>query len=222
MAKIQMVVGGEGQAVSSLNSPEFQKYSKKAFSIAEALIALLIGSLILGMSAPIISKQIKYNNFSDAQVNLFSKKFEEIERRLAQKDSEILALRQELDGLDIGVPVGTVAFFNSDSCPDDTWQNVVDYGWGGYFFRVADASNTRNVAQEQSIQSHWHVINVKQTDKNASWASSAYRALYISGTRDPVVSADVIRSGANSAPYVSVADETRPKNIPLTTCLKVR
>ena len=33
----------------------------RAFSVAEAMIALLIGSLILGYSAPMIAKQIKHN-----------------------------------------------------------------------------------------------------------------------------------------------------------------
>ena len=39
---------------------------------------MLIGSLILGASAPMISKQIKHNNFSDAQALVLSRKIEEI------------------------------------------------------------------------------------------------------------------------------------------------
>ena len=65
-----------------------------------------------------------------------------------------------------GVPVGTVAFFNLATCPDDTWQNVTELGWGGHFFRVADDSNPRNRPQEQSIQSHVHTVTLKKSDKN--------------------------------------------------------
>lgn len=50
----------------------------KAFSIAEALVALLIGSLILGMSAPMISKQLKHNNFTDVQAQLLNRKVETV------------------------------------------------------------------------------------------------------------------------------------------------
>ena len=75
MAKTQMAVR-EWQTASSLNPPKFQKYSKKAFSIAEALIALLIGSLILGMSAPLITKQLKHNSFTDIQAQLLNRKVE--------------------------------------------------------------------------------------------------------------------------------------------------
>ena len=70
------------ETIKIIKPSKFPKKSKKAFSLAEAMIALLIGSLILGVSAPMISKQIKYNNFSDAQAALFSKKIEEVERRL--------------------------------------------------------------------------------------------------------------------------------------------
>ena len=68
MSKMQAAVG-EGAIGSSINSPLCQKFSlksknnhrnkRKAFSVAEAMIALLIGSVALGMAAPMITKQIK-------------------------------------------------------------------------------------------------------------------------------------------------------------------
>ena len=54
--------------------------NKKTFSIAEVTIALLIGSLILGMTAPMISKQIKNNNSSDAQISILLRRIENLER----------------------------------------------------------------------------------------------------------------------------------------------
>ena len=126
---------------------------------------------------------------------------------------------EELENVDnTGVPVGTVAFFNLENCPDDTWQNVTELGWGGQFFRVADTSNPRNTPQEQSIQSHVHTVTLKKSDKKASW-DDGYRNIFTTGTRNPVNTTDVVRGGS---PYVSQVKETRPKNIPLTTCVKIR
>ena len=66
MTKTQIAV--RGQTDCSLNSPKLQIISKKGFSIAEALVALLIGSLILGFSAPMISKQINLNQVKNIKI----------------------------------------------------------------------------------------------------------------------------------------------------------
>ena len=91
---------------SSINSPLCQKFSfkfknnhknkRKAFSVAEATIALLIGSVALSMAAPMITKQIKQQNYQDVQF-----------RRVSQQL----------------VPKGAIMFFGSDSCPDG-WSAV--------------------------------------------------------------------------------------------------
>ncbi len=46
----------------------------RAFSVAEAMIALLIGTIILGFSAPMITKQLKHNNFTSIQTQILNKK----------------------------------------------------------------------------------------------------------------------------------------------------
>ncbi len=51
----------------------------RAFSVAEAMIALLIGSLILGFSAPMITKQLKHNNFTSIQTQILNKKIENVD-----------------------------------------------------------------------------------------------------------------------------------------------
>lgn len=48
--------------------------SAKAFSVVEAMIAVLIGSIVLGMSAPMISSQLKRNNMNDVQFQVLNKK----------------------------------------------------------------------------------------------------------------------------------------------------
>ena len=91
MSKMQADVGGA--AIGSLiKSPLFQKFSlksknshknnyknsKKAFSVAEATIALLIGSVALGMAAPMITKQIKSNNMADTQSRVLTQRINNI------------------------------------------------------------------------------------------------------------------------------------------------
>ena len=147
MVKTHMAVGG--QTGSSLNSPKFQKIYKKGFSIAEALVALLIGSLILGASAPIISKQIKHNNFSDAQVQLLLRRIEQLERR------------------NTTVPSGAIMFFNANECPD-TWTEIKNLG--GKYPRIAkfDASgnliDSVGLSLEQMVHKHKHVSPITRAD----------------------------------------------------------
>lgn len=184
------------------------------------------------MSAPMITSQIKRNNLSDVQSNIFNRRIENLQR-------EISALKQTIENMETGVPVGTVAFFNSENCPDDKWQNVTELGWGGYFFRVADTSNPRNTPQEQSIQEHWHNIpNLWDGDKSTKWSSHGgglwMNTPYYNNYLNRTFAGDVYRRNHNfkgnnarantttNAPDVSIANETRPKNIPLTTCVKTR
>ena len=51
----------------------------KAFSIAEAMIALLIGTIVLGMSAPIITKSLKNGNIANIQLNILGKRINNLE-----------------------------------------------------------------------------------------------------------------------------------------------
>ena len=112
MTKTQMAVGG-GQTTSSLNSPEFQKIYKKGFSIAEALIALLIGSLILGMSAPLITKQLKHNDMSDVQASVLNQKVEDIKSELKTLKN---GLNSEEDTKD-KTPVGVIVMWSGSEIP---------------------------------------------------------------------------------------------------------
>ena len=112
--------------VSSFSiSPKAQKISKKAFSIAEALIALLIGSLILGMSAPLITKQIKHNSMSDTQVQVLNQKLEKFN---TDKAEDITSLQEEIKQLKNlldkeeekkdTTPVGVIVMWSGSSIPE--------------------------------------------------------------------------------------------------------
>ena len=71
--------------------------SFKAFSIAEAMIVLLIGSLILGFSAPLITKQLKNTNLSSIQLGLLNGKINRLEEINA--DDRLDAIERELPNL---------------------------------------------------------------------------------------------------------------------------
>ena len=94
---------------------------KKGFSVAEGMIALLIGSVALGMAAPMITKQIKQQNFQDAQYRILS---------------------QQL------VPSGAIMFFDRADCPDG-WTALNSEG--AFIRDVGGDAAERGVIQEGGI-----------------------------------------------------------------------
>ncbi len=147
MSKMQ--AGVEGAIASPINSPLCQKFSlklknnhknsKKAFSVAEAMIALLIGSLALGMAAPMITKQIKQNNFTDTQFRVLNRENDDILNRITELENRI----EELENEDNSIPTGAVMFFNSTVTPESntnpcpTGWTKIDDNWNGRFPRFA-------------------------------------------------------------------------------------
>ena len=93
----------QSQAPQGLTPLEFAQQGLKptrAFSVAEAMIALLIGSLILGFSAPMITKQLKHNNFTSIQTQILNKKIENVDDKSdanAEKISQIIGTRTPID-----------------------------------------------------------------------------------------------------------------------------
>ena len=156
MVKTKMAVRGAG---SSLNSPEFPKIYKKGFSIAEALVALLIGSLVLGMSAPIISKQLKHNKASDAQASILLRRIERLERNQN------------------GVEDGAVMFYASDSCPEN-WAKIT--GFGGYYLRIQNTGETIGTTKEQMVHRHKHVSPMIRPN----WANNFRYGPYAPSTKE--------------------------------------
>ncbi len=148
MSKMQ--AGVEVAIASPINSPLCQKFSlklknkhknsKKAFSVAEAMIALLIGSVALGMAAPMITKQIKSQNISDTQFRIINNRNQDLLERMNELEERI----DELENADnTGIPRGTIAFFDStveaesatNPCPRG-WE-LISQNWNGRFPRFA-------------------------------------------------------------------------------------
>ena len=111
---------------------------QKGFSVAEALIALLIGSLILGASAPMISKQIKHNSFSDAQMSIILRQVDTLRQEINTLNNELSEVRNQLSSIN-SVPSGTIAFFEATTCPPG-WS-VVNAEYNGRFPRFAGDYN---------------------------------------------------------------------------------
>lgn len=212
--------------------------NKKAFSVAEAMIALLIGSVALAAASPMITKQIKSQNFTDTQFRIIVDRLETLEN---------------------AIPKGTVAFFSNDVTPQST-TNPCPHGWAmapeswkGRFFRMADENNHRETVQEQSIQEHWHDLpSFSLTGiSSAQWEPAHSQIVWLSadgyarknlkyiGTRNPqsAFAGDIFReedefigkgqwifenqlNNEQPAPSVSNDDETRPKNVSLLVCIK--
>ena len=69
-----------------------------AFSVAEAMIALLIGTIILGFSAPMITKQLKHNDFTSIQTQILNKKIENVDEKSDANANKISGI---LDGKNV-------------------------------------------------------------------------------------------------------------------------
>ena len=232
---------------NSKKTSSFHKKQRKGFSVAEAMIALLIGSLALGMAAPMITKQVKSQTFADSQYRVIMDRLEKLEQNSGQ------------------IPKGTVAFFSSNvvaqsaTNPCPAGWSIAPASWKGRFFKMADEVTPRGTEQEQSIQEHWHSLPTfdlssltgaqwQSVDGNNAWVfRDAFDAIGLghkvqgSGTEDlnppQAFAGSVFRTehafvGSSQdaypnnegfeqqAPNVSNDDETRPKNVALLVCIK--
>jgi len=115
-------------------TPKNTRKNYKAFSVAEMAMALLIGSLLLGAAAPIITKQIKNEGISS------------IEREILIKNL---------------FPKGAIMFFErtDKKCPDG-WSPVATAanGLDGYYPRIAmEGDSEIGRKKEQMVHKHKHV-----------------------------------------------------------------
>lgn len=105
---------------------------RKGFSIAEAMITLLIVSVMMVASAPLISRQIKNNAANDIQTLKLIKRIEELESKVGT------------------VPAGAVMFFDSATCPEEDGWVPVDTSWNGRFPRFSGSYDVCDKTGENS------------------------------------------------------------------------
>ena len=190
-------------------------YEFKAFSVAEALVALAIGGIVLGMSAPLISKQVQNQNFNDVQFRILADKL---------------------------VPSGAVMYFDLDSCPDG-WRPLSEkYSQAsGAFIRnlgetvpAGSASRAKGSYQSSALpdiklalRMDYPIECPKKFDIYGQ--EDANGVLYVGNTgltNEPVCDVSAIseknRPGdlIKSDIYQEGVNEVRPNNIALLACRK--
>ena len=170
------------------------------------MIALLIGSLILGFTAPVISKQIKYNNYNDVQAKIFENE-----------------LRRNL------IPSGAVMAFNLAECPPN-WDplNTVISGTDGAFIRNI-GGNAKSIGEVQEDAApnitgfhgghgSYHGWGTAGGSFILTTISNARTSSDKSGTPQHQVNFDASESSESYGRDDTT--EVRPKNIALLYCVK--
>ncbi len=242
MAKMHMVV--EGLYERRLNLFLFQKKCKnccsfiqnkiKAFSVAEATIALLIGSIALGMAAPMITKQIKQSNFTDTQFRLINNQNDRLRDSINNTNDiidELLARIEELENNNESTPAGAIMYFDLSKCPD---------GWTELTKKYPKAANTfiRNKSGTSRALGHWQqnaapeINGTFDGNTNDDGLKAKTGAFYTVSTQnrggDGAAGGGTVgfKASLSSAAYGRkdekgvVATEVRPDNVAFLACRK--
>ena len=185
------------------------------------MIALLIGSVALGMAAPMITKQIKQQNFQDVQ-------FRKINQQL--------------------VPRGAVMFFHPDfvdDCPDG-WSQL-NSNYNGRYFKVAGNYTICNKAGEKrdgtckgradktvtdnnagiffgdairEMTGEFTAYEMRRSDKDINYATGVFTVKEgeARGSSDHHGYAPIF--GFDASRVVPTAVENRPRSVSMLACVK--
>ena len=206
---------------------------KKGFSVAEAMMALLIGSVALGAAAPMITKQIKQNNFADAQLNVINRQMqntnEEIERNKSVLDNKVNDALTEIDkkmeSLDI-IPSGAVMYFDLDKCPDNWTPLVQKYPAASNAFIRNISGSGRDLGSYQAsavpnIKGWFHALDLVATYNGPFYDTGNGRVVSGYGKQgDYYYRQQGMDLNKVSNVYQDGVAEARPANIALLACIK--
>ena len=81
--------------------------TRRAFSIAEAMIVFTIVSVAIASVAPMISKQVKYNEMADVQAKVLNQRIEEVKKSAWKLTPDKKSITRPDDNVGIGVSAGT-------------------------------------------------------------------------------------------------------------------
>ena len=190
----------------------------KAFSVAEAMIALLIGSVALGMAAPMITKQIKQQNFQEVQYRILS---------------------QQL------VPSGAIMFFDLAQCPEG-WSRL-DAKYNGRYFKVAGnyticdkagensdgtckgsavktvTDNNRGVFSGDAIRNmkgEFSAYEMGRSESEINYATGVFTVQTGTARGSSDHSGKAPKFGFDASRVVPTADENRPRSVSMLACRK--
>ncbi len=196
---VKKTYGSRGGALSScLYSPETLKNNsscfkikRKAFSIAEMAIAMVIGSIILGMAAPMITKQMKNENIESVQLEIIKKTL---------------------------IPSGAIMFFDRAECPDGWTALNSD---GAFIRDIGGEADERGVIQECGVPNlkGWNGVGDDGRGDGVLFKlnTSIIGGDSGDGGNDLAVDFDASRY---SSVYKDGLNEVRPKNIAYLACKK--
>ena len=203
---------------------------KTAFSVAEAMMALLIGSVALGAAAPMITKQIKHNNYSKVQTNIISQQLDRVttqnNTRLEDMETNIEEIIENVENrLTNAIPSGAVMYFDLTACPS---------GWTPLVNKYPNASNAfiRNQSGSGRALGNYQtsaVPNVTGSFYALDQVNSYTGAFYRNGS---ITAGNYGKQGTYSyrnqvmdlsrvsSVYQDNVTEARPNNITLLACRK--
>jgi len=201
------------------------KRKRKAFSVAEAMITLLIGSVALGVAAPMITKQIKHNNYSQVQTNIISQQLDRVttqnNKRLEDIETNIEEIIENVENrLTNAIPSGAVMYFDLTDCPS---------GWTPLVNKYPNASNAfiRNQSGSGRALGNYQSSAVPNIKGSFGGINSTNNGPFtfrnsVGGVRTGGYVNCVANFNANlsSSVYQDNVTEARPNNITLLACRK--
>ena len=198
---------------------------KTAFSVAEAMMALLIGSVALGAAAPMITKQIKHNNYSKVQTNIISQQLDRVttqnNTRLEDMETNIEEIIENVENrLTNAIPSGAVMYFDLATCPSGWTPLANKYPNAANAFIRNQTGSGRSIGNYQSSA----VPNIKGSFGGINSTNNGPFTFRnsVGGVRTGGYVNCVANFNANlsSSVYQDNVNEARPNNITLLACRK--
>ena len=162
------------------------KNKRKAFSVAEAFIVLLIGSIALGMSAPMITKQIKAQNMTDTQFQVINRQADELSGLM----NDLMERINELENANNSIPQGSIVFFDSSTINTDANNNGCPAGFtnissgkaGKYI--MLDSNANAGVINKAEFPNHRHILGYMWSSGNDPHIIYANNSFSTSGKKN--------------------------------------
>ena len=203
----------------------------KAFSIAEAFIMLTIVSVALAAAAPMITKQIKHNNYSNVQANIISQQLDRVttqnNTRLENMENTIEEITERMENrLTNTIPSGAVMYFDLATCPSGWTPLANKYPNAANAFIRNQTGSGRSIGNYQSSavpDLRGQVGNFETRDDNTHtgvFADSTVAGNWLGGGGGGNFIRVIFRASAVSSVYNPSVNEVRPNNITLLACRK--